>query len=219
MADKVILLVNYFSMFDMRVRVALAEKRIEYEYREEDLGYKSPLLLEMNPIHMKIPVLIHNKKPICESLIIVQYIDQVWKGKSPLLPSDPYQRAQARFWAEFIEKKMYDPGRKTWTTKGDELDKASKEFIESLKLLERELGEEPYFGGEIFRFLDVASITLCSWFYAFETVGKFSIAEHCPKLIEWEKRCMEKESVSKSLADPEKVYDYVLALKKKFGFE
>ncbi|KAK4484646.1 hypothetical protein RD792_007235 [Penstemon davidsonii] len=210
MADEVILLGNYFSIFDMRVRVALAEKGIEYEYREEDLASKSSLLLEMNPIHKKVPVLIHNKKPICESLIIVQYIDEVWKDKSPLLPSDPYQRAQARFWAEFIEKK---------TTKGEELDKASKEFIESLKLLERELGEEPYFGGEIFGFLDVASITLYNWFYAFETVGKFSIAEHCPKLIEWAKRCMEKESVSKSLAHPEKVYDYILALKKKFGFE
>ncbi|KAL3821291.1 hypothetical protein ACJIZ3_007196 [Penstemon smallii] len=219
MADEVILLGYYYSMFDMRVRVALAEKGIDYEYREEDLANKSQILLEMNPIHKKVPVLIHNKKPICESLIIVQYIDQVWKGKSPLLPSDPYQRAQARFWAEFVEKKIYDPGRKIWTTKGDELEKASKEFIESLKLLERELGEEPYFGGEIFGFLDVASITLYSWFYAFETVGKFSIAEHCPKLIEWAKRCMEKESVSKSLADPEKVYDYILALKKKFGFE
>lgn len=108
MADELILLGFHISMFGMRVRVALAEKGIEYEYREENLlANKSPLLLEMNPIHKKIPVLIHNGKPISESLIIVEYIDEVWKDKSPtLLPSDPYQRAQARFWADFIDKKV-----------------------------------------------------------------------------------------------------------------
>lgn len=107
MADKVILLNMYASMFGMRVKVALAEKGIEYEYREEDLRNKSQLLLEMNPIHKKIPVLIHNGKPVCESLIIVEYIEEVWNNKSPLLPSDPYQRAQARFWADYIDKKVY----------------------------------------------------------------------------------------------------------------
>jgi glutathione S-transferase len=58
-------------------------------------------------IYKKIPVLIHDGKPISESLIIVQYIDEVWSDKAPLLPSDPYQRAQAHFWADFIDKKVY----------------------------------------------------------------------------------------------------------------
>ena len=107
MADEVVLLDFWPSMFGMRVRIALAEKGIKYEYKEEDLKNKSPLLLQMNPIHKKIPVLIHNGKPVCESLIIVQYIDEVWKDKSPLLPSDPYQRAHAKFWADFVDKKVH----------------------------------------------------------------------------------------------------------------
>ena len=106
MADEVVLLDVWSSMFGMRVRVALAEKGVEYEYKEQDLRNKGPLLLEMNPIHKKIPVLIHNGKPICESLIIVQYIDEAWHHKAPLLPSDPYQRAQARFWADYVDKKV-----------------------------------------------------------------------------------------------------------------
>ena len=106
MADEIILLDFWASIFGMRVRVALAEKGLKYEKREEDLWNKSPLLLEVNPVHKKIPVLIHNGKPICESMIIVQYIDEVWNHKSPLLPTDPYQRAQARFWADYIDKKV-----------------------------------------------------------------------------------------------------------------
>lgn len=92
----------------MRVRLALAAKAIEYEGKEEDLlKGKSGLLLEMNPVHKKIPVLIHNGKPICESMIIVEYVDEVWNDKSPLLPSDPYQRAQAKLWAHFIDNKVH----------------------------------------------------------------------------------------------------------------
>lgn len=103
--EKVILLDFWPSAFGMRVRIALAEKGVEYEYKEEDLRNKSELLLKMNPVHKKIPVLVHNDRPVCESLIMVQYIDEVWSNNA-LLPSDPYQRAQARFWADFIDKKV-----------------------------------------------------------------------------------------------------------------
>ncbi|XP_042509261.1 glutathione S-transferase U22-like [Macadamia integrifolia] len=106
MADEVTLLNAWTSPFGIRVRTALAEKGINYELKEENLQDKSPLLLQMNPVHKKIPVLIHNGKSICESLIIVQYIDEVWKETSPLLPSDPHLRAQARFWADFVDKKL-----------------------------------------------------------------------------------------------------------------
>ncbi|CAN6883793.1 unnamed protein product, partial [Brassica oleracea] len=40
-------------------------------------------------------VFINNGKPVCESAIQVQvqYIDEVWSDKNPILPSDPYRRA------------------------------------------------------------------------------------------------------------------------------
>ncbi|KAM3222446.1 hypothetical protein P3L10_021716 [Capsicum annuum] len=141
--DEVILLDFWASMFGMRLRIALAEKQVNYEYKEEEglLSNKSPLLLHMNPIHKKIPVLIHNGKPICESLIGVEYIDEVWKDIAPLLPSDPYERAQARFWAYYIDKKLYDSSRKIWRAKGEEQEAGKKDFIEVLKVLEGELGD------------------------------------------------------------------------------
>lgn len=106
MADEVILLDFWPSMFGMRTRIALEEKNVIFDYREQDLWNKSPILLEMNPVHKKIPVLIHNGKPVCESLIQMEYIDEVWPSKTPLLPSDPYKRAHAKFWGDFIDKKV-----------------------------------------------------------------------------------------------------------------
>ncbi|CAA2961261.1 probable glutathione S-transferase, partial [Olea europaea subsp. europaea] len=105
MGDEVTLLDLWSSPFAMRVRIALKEKGIDYESREEDLSNKSPLLFNMNPVHKQVPVLIHNGKPVCESIIIVQYIDDVWKDKAPLLPSHPYERARSRFWADYVDKK------------------------------------------------------------------------------------------------------------------
>ncbi|KAL9382809.1 hypothetical protein Peur_025844 [Populus x canadensis] len=223
MEDRVTLLDFWPSPWAMRVKVALAEKGIEYESREQNLIDKSPLLLEMNPVHKTIPVLIHNGKPICESHNIVQYIDEVWKDKSPLLASDPYQRSQARFWADYIDKKasisIYNNAKKLWKEKGEEQEEVKREFIEGLKTLEVELGDKLYFGGESLGFVDVVLVPVTSWFYSLEICGKFSIEAECPRFTAWIKRCMEKESVSSSLPDPHKVYDYVLLLKKKMGIE
>ncbi|KAJ1418734.1 Thioredoxin-like superfamily [Sesbania bispinosa] len=218
MEDEVVLLDFGVSMFGMRVRVALAEKGIKYEYKEEDLmNAKSALLLQMNPVHKKIPVLIHNGKPICESLIIVEYIDEVWKDKAPLLPIDPYQRAQARFWADFVDNKVHEVAKKIWTGKVDEVETEKKELIENLKQLEEFLGDKPYFGGGTFGFLDVAFIPFYKWFYAYETVGKLKL--DCPKLIAWGKRCLQRESVSKFLPDEKEIYEFVLSFRKIIGVD
>ncbi|XP_051135274.1 probable glutathione S-transferase [Andrographis paniculata] len=214
---KVILLGTVHSMFAIRVRVALAEKGVDYEFREEDLSNRSPLLLKSNPIHKKIPVLIHNGKPVCESLIIVEYIDEVWKDKSPLLPSDPYQRSQARFWADLIDKKVYPSTRKLLVGKGEEYEAGKKEFIEALKLLEEQLGDKPYFGGDQLGFVDVALLAYQCWFQTYETLGNLSIEEHCPNLVAWGKRCMERDTVAKSLADPNDIYELVLSFRNNLG--
>ncbi|XP_077242224.1 putative glutathione S-transferase parA [Tasmannia lanceolata] len=214
MGNEVILLDAWASSFGMRVRIALAEKGVEYEYKEENLQDKSPLLLKSNPIHKKIPVLIHNGKPICESLIIVQYIDEVWNEKSPLLPKDPYQRANARFWADFVDKKISDYGSRILWKKGEEQEEGKKGFLDCLKLLEGELGEKPYFGGKSLGLVDVAFLPFACCFYSYETCGNFSVEKECPTIIAWVERCKEKESVSKSLQDPQKIYELVAMLKK-----
>ncbi|KAH1086802.1 hypothetical protein AAZX31_07G132100 [Glycine max] len=85
--EEVTLLGAIASAFACRVKIALKLKGVKYKYVEENLRNKSELLLKSNPVHKKIPVFIHNEKPIAESLVIVEYIDETWKN-NPILPSD-----------------------------------------------------------------------------------------------------------------------------------
>nr|GEX55568.1 probable glutathione S-transferase [Tanacetum cinerariifolium] len=218
--EEVILLNYWASMFGMRVRIALAEKGVSYEYKEQDLINKSQLLLETNPVHKKVPVLIHNGNPVCESSIIVEYIDEVWNDKAPLFPDDAYAKAHAKFWADFIDKKLYQSGRNLYTKKGDEHEVSRKEFIDCLKLLEGELGDKTYFGDDMFSYIDLSLIPFHSWFQVYEIYGNLNLENECPKLIAWAKICVEnKESVSNTLPDMSKVFGLAQSRRKRFGLE
>nr|CAD1835353.1 unnamed protein product [Ananas comosus var. bracteatus] len=61
-----------------RVEIALKLKGVVYESTEEVREKKSELLLNSNPVYKMIPVLIHNARPICESMMIVEHIDEFW---------------------------------------------------------------------------------------------------------------------------------------------
>ncbi|QHN96724.1 Glutathione S-transferase [Arachis hypogaea] len=134
------------------------------------------------------------------------------------MPSDPYERAQVRFWVDFIDQKYNNTWMKLWLSEGEEHETCKKELISNLKQLEDILGEKAFYGGDTFGFLDICLITFYSWFYTFENYGNFKMEAECPKLMAWAKRCMQRDTVSKSLVDDKKVYDYVVqAIKNAFG--
>ncbi|KAL4197816.1 hypothetical protein AMTRI_Chr04g253000 [Amborella trichopoda] len=126
------------SSWCVRIEVALKLKGICYEYIEEDLITKSPLLLQLNPIHKKIPL------------------------DSPLMPTDPHERALLRFWANFFNTKMSGSGKTIFSTQGEEQEKEVPALKEFLNILENGLkidfrSNKPFFNGETPGYLELVS--------------------------------------------------------------
>ncbi|OIW07513.1 hypothetical protein TanjilG_14459 [Lupinus angustifolius] len=188
------------SPFVCRVVIALKLKGIEYEFIEENLGNKSDLLLKYNPIHKKVPVLVHNEKPVSESLVIVEYIDEAFKG-NPILPTEPYQRALARFWSKFIDEKIVPAVRKAVFTLDEvEREKGIEESLEALQFLENEL-KSKFFGGDEIGFLDIAATIIAYWVPIFQEVTGLQIftSDKFPKLYNWSQELINHPIIKESL--------------------
>ncbi len=78
-----------------RVRIALAEKSLEYERVVVDLQDRPAWLVELNPPRGRVPVL-DDGFTLPESEVIMEYLEDRYPEPS-LLPADHSQRAQARF--------------------------------------------------------------------------------------------------------------------------
>lgn len=175
------------SPFSKRVEIALQLKGIQYEYIEEDIPInKSPRVVKYNPVHKKIPVLLHNGKPIAESLVILEYIDETWKEGTPLLPKDPYQRAMARFWAKFMDEKCLPEMLKLCYESNNEVRvKAKGELHELLKLLENELIKDNNYlvGG----YIEIVSILITYWLGVIQEALEVDLLkkEEFPNICAW----------------------------------
>ncbi|CAN1275545.1 Glutathione S-transferase U8 [Linum perenne] len=155
------------SPFSNRVELALKLKGVDYEYIEQDLSNKDSLLLKLNPVHKKVPVLIHNDKLVVESLVILEYIDETWPNGHLILPRDPYEKAVARFWAKFIDEKCIEGFLKVLWCKEEEREeerrKMMEEVTQQLKALEEQLKGKKFFGGERIGIVDIAASFFGFW--------------------------------------------------------
>ncbi|XP_078154217.1 putative glutathione S-transferase GSTU6 isoform X1 [Carex rostrata] len=208
------------SPFVIRVRMVLEQKGLSYEYHEEDLKNKSQLFLKNNPIHKTVPVLIHDHRSICESLLILQYIDENWSGTGPpVLPADPYQRALARFWAAYIDHKFAKSIVGVLSAASEEI-KAEKisDTIAALEQLEGAFKKcsagKDFFGGDTIGFLDVTLGCDLNWIKATEKISGAKLLDETkmPLLVEWEKRFLAVDFVKFVLPSVERIEEYARML-------
>ncbi|CAK9149431.1 unnamed protein product [Ilex paraguariensis] len=209
MAEEVKLFGALESPFSCRVVIALKMKGVQYEYIEEDLPHKSPLLLKYNPVHKKIPVLLHNGKPICESLVILEYIDETWKG-TPIFPQDPSDRATARFWAQFLEQKCLPTLWKACCWKGEGQEKAKEEAYELMKMLDNELEGKRFFGGDTIGLVDIVGNFIGFWYGIVQEITGVELwtKEKFPRLCEWIDEFVKCTIVKENLPPREKLLAY-----------
>ncbi|KAK2990777.1 hypothetical protein RJ640_012678 [Escallonia rubra] len=204
------------SSYVNRVQIALNVKSIDYEFVEERFRPKSELLLSSNPVHKKIPVFFHGDKPICESLVIVQYIDEEWTNGPSILPSDPYDRAVARFWVAYVDEKWFPSLGELRSAQGEEAKAALIEkVVEGLALLEEAFVEcskgKAYFGGDSIGYLDIAFGSFLGWLKVVEIVADVKLLDEAkiPGLAQWAVRFSSNDAVKDVLPEPEKLIEFV----------
>ncbi|OMP07858.1 hypothetical protein COLO4_06986 [Corchorus olitorius] len=207
------------SPFVHRVIWALKIKGVDYEYIEEGIpNNKSEQLLKYNPVYKKVPVLVHGGKPIAESLIILEYIDETWP-ENPLLPTDPYERAMARFWNQYVVDKGFPVFLELlYSTPGEAQEKAAKEFLEVLKTVEEKaLGDKKFFGGDTINFLDISYGLMAYWFKTMEEVIGVEVLEpkSLPRLSQWAENFLQVPVIKENIPDHDKLFAYIIAIRKK----
>ena len=100
------------SVCAAKVRLALAEKNVEWEGRYVDIlaGEQfAPAFLALNP-KAAVPVLVHDGAVITESTVICEYVEEAFAGPA-LLPADPLSRARVRLWTKRVDEEVHPATR------------------------------------------------------------------------------------------------------------
>jgi len=203
------LLGSWASPFVNRVLVALHLKGLEYENVEEDLADKSELLLASNPVHKKVPVLLHGGKPVCESLLILEYLDDAFPGPA-LLPADPYDRAVARFWAAYVDGKLHGAMVAALLGATEEARAAA-----TADAFAERSGGKGFFAGDAPGYLDVALGGFIGWLRAWDIITggiKLLDAGRVPLLAAWAERFAALDAAKGVIPDPEPIAEFAKVL-------
>ncbi|XP_047957696.1 glutathione S-transferase U17-like isoform X2 [Salvia hispanica] len=191
------------SPFVTRVMMALEMKSIDYELVVMNPHLKPELLSKTNPVHKKIPVLIHGERAICESLIIVQYIDDAWTNGPSILPPHPYDRATARFWAAFVDDKLRE-------AEGEEakelvIKKLSEAFMRLEEAFINCSKGKAFFGGDSVGYLDIALGSFVGLIRVVEMMNETKLLDETKtsRLAGWAERLYSDSLVKDVLMDPQ----------------
>jgi glutathione S-transferase len=188
------------------VRLALHEKGVPHQLVEVDLlggAHKQAPHIERHPFG-KVPAFEHDGNRFYETSAILRYIDEVFPGPA-LMPSTPVARAKANQVMSVVDSYGYTPcvtntfiprvlvpslGGQTDVEKVESAKPPAALFVREL---ERELGTDPFFGGQNVCLADLHVLPVLTY-YAATPEGQATL-ESAPNLRAWLSRIQKRPSV------------------------
>ncbi len=156
------------SPYVRKVRVVLAEKKLDYQLVLEDV-WSSDAILKLNPLG-KVPCLVMDGQDaisgaVFDSRVICEYLD----GLSPvgkLIPERGRERIEVRTWEALADGVMDAAilarleqtwsGRQAEQRSGAWVDRQMNKVGEALKAMDQGLGEKAWCSGNHFSLADIA---------------------------------------------------------------
>ena len=150
------------SPFVRKVRIVLAEKKIEYDFVIDSPWLEGSKVPNINPLG-KIPALVlDDDTPLFDSRVIVEYIDSVTPNNK-LIPAPSRERTEVKRWeavadgicdaaaAVFLEAKR-PPAQQS----ADWIARQRDKITRGLEFMAEELGEKPFCMGTHLSLADIA---------------------------------------------------------------
>ena len=153
------------SPYVRKVRVVMAEKKLDYDFVTEDVWSAGTTIAESNPLG-KVPCLImEGAEALFDSRVIVEYLDTL-SPVGKLIPPVGRERAEIKTW-EALADGLMDASilarlEATWTgrTKTQRsqvwIDRQLAKVNATVKSMSSGLGDKPFCGGIHFSLADIA---------------------------------------------------------------
>jgi glutathione S-transferase len=159
------------SNYHNKVKFLLIEKGIPFEEKVIEFRTKGEALLAASPAG-KIPYITTDQGSLCESQVIVEYLEQI-QPQPALLPRDAYAAAKVRELATFLDWHLEMTTRQLYPSAffgADPLSESNaarirREIEQKIAALKRVLKMSPYAAGDSFTLAD------CSAFVDLPLVG------------------------------------------------
>lgn len=189
------------SPYVRKVRVVMAEKKLEYAFVTEDVWGDTTTISTANPLG-KVPCLImEGAEALFDSRVIVEYLDTL-SPVGKLIPAVGRERAEIKTW-EALADGVLDAAilarmEAVWVGRTDEqrsqawIDRQLKKCTDAFKAMSLGLGDKPYCAGIHLSLADIA--VGCALGYMDFRFPDFSWRDQYPNLVKLHDKLMQRAS-------------------------
>jgi len=153
------------SPYVRKVRVVMSEKKLDYQFVEEDVWSAETSIMESNPLG-KVPCLVmEGGEALFDSRVIVEYLDTL-SPVGKLIPAVGRERAEVKTWEALADGVMdalvlarlesHWAGRGTGERSQAWIDRQLAKAQASFKAMSQGLGEKPFCAGIYLSLADLA---------------------------------------------------------------